>query len=112
MLLTRAGILDARMGSADRVNRALPTGKRGLECVAVSKPPRELPTVPGLVYFQIARGSSPEEWQYLQKSLRLAIWVNENRIAGPIEGQRTLRIRLPQFEISLEFNLFVIARDR
>ena len=52
-----------------------------------------MPALPGLIYFQISRESAQGEWQNVQKSLTLAIRLNENLIAGNIQGQRILTIK-------------------
>src|SRR5262249_52162200 len=83
-LLTRAGQLDMKVGSSDRVDAIYRLGQAGLRFTHAPRPPRALPTLPGLIYFQINRESQQSEWQNVQKSLTLAIRLNENLIAGDI----------------------------
>jgi hypothetical protein len=45
----------------------------------------------------------------VQRSLTLAIRLNETRIAGNIQGQRELTVRLPSGQTTkMEFILFVV----
>jgi type VI secretion system protein ImpJ len=105
-LLTR-GRLDMKIGSSDRVDRIFEMGAAGLKFSFAPTPPRALPTIQGLIYFQLNPDS--EEWQNVRKSLTLAIRLNENHIAGLIQGQRTLTIRLATGQTtSMEFTLYVL----
>ena len=73
-------------------------------------PPRVLPAAQGLIYFEVSRGT--EEWQNVQRSLTLAIRLNETRIAGPVEGQRILTIKsAPGQTTTMEFTLYVVKAD-
>ena len=92
-LLTKPGQLDMKIGSSDRVDDIFRLGQAGLKFAYNPRPPRALPSLPGLSYFQVSRESQAEEWQNVQKSLTLAIRLNENRIAGNIQGQRILTIK-------------------
>ena len=58
-LLTKAGQLDMKLGSSDRVEELFRQGAAGLRFVAEQLPPQALPKVPGQVYFQSDPG--PEE---------------------------------------------------
>ena len=70
-------------------------------------PPRVLPSIPGMNYFQVSRDS--EEWQNVRQSLTLAVRLNESRIAGNIQGQRTLTILKSDGQTTtMEFTLFVV----
>jgi type VI secretion system protein ImpJ len=108
-MLTRPGILDMKIGSADRVDDIFRLGRRGLEFAHCPVPPRVLPTQQGLHYFQVNRASQQEEWGYVQQSLTLAIRMNENRIDGNIDGQKVLRIRTGKDNTTMEFTLYVVA---
>jgi len=83
----------------------------GLEFTASGKPPRALPVQQGLVYFQVLRSTKLEEWQNVQKSLTLAIRLNQNRIVGNIEGQHILSIRTGGEQRTMQFTLFLVPRE-
>jgi type VI secretion system protein ImpJ len=104
-LLTRGG-LDMKIGSSERVDRIFQMGEAGLRLTFAQAPPRALPIQPGLIYFQIGRDS--DEWQNVRKSLALAIRLNENRIAGDIQGQRILTVRRGNQTVPLSFTLYVL----
>jgi hypothetical protein len=54
-----------------------------------------------------------EEWQNVQKSLTLAIRLNENYIAGNIQGQRVLTIKTSNNQtITLQFMLYVVPQGQ
>jgi type VI secretion system protein ImpJ len=110
-LVTRAGQLDMKIGSSDRVDTIYRQGAAGLRFAHVTHPPRALPLAQGQVYFQIAGEANDVEWQQVKKSLSLAIRINENLIAGNIEGQRVLNIRQGGQTVPLQFTLFVMGRD-
>ena len=110
-LLTRPGELDMKVGSSDRVDAIFRMGLAGLRFAYSPRPPRALPSIPGLIYFQVARESQEAEWANVQKSLNLAVRLNENLISGNIQGQRILTIRAGGRATTLEFTLFVVARD-
>jgi type VI secretion system protein ImpJ len=111
-LLTRPGVLDMKIGSSDRVDDIFRLGQRGLIFAHAPNPPRALPSLQGLTYFQINRDSQPEEWTRVHKSLTLAIRLNERRIEGNIEGQRVLRINTGSQLTTLQFTLYVVGRDK
>src|SRR5207247_346183 len=75
-LLTKAGQLDMKIGSSDKVDEIFKYGKAGLRFTYSPTPPRALPQTPGLIYFQVDRASQQQEWQAVQKSLTLAIRLN------------------------------------
>ena len=75
------------------------------------RPPRALPSLPGLIYFQVNRESSEADWTQVHKSLTLAIRLNENLIAGNIQGQRVLTIKTGGQTSTLQFTLYVVAQD-
>ena len=83
-------------------------GKRGLRFTHTPQPPAALPQRGGLVFFRVDRTSSPTEWLNVQKSLGLAIRLNENRVAGGIQDQRRLTIKTGEGTTTLQFTLFVI----
>lgn len=108
-LLTVPGQLDMKIGSSERVDAIYRLGQAGLQFSPRPQPPNVLPAMPGLVYFQIRRDQTNVEWQNVQRSLALALRLNENRIAGNIQGQRVLNITMGQQTAPLQFTLFVIA---
>jgi type VI secretion system protein ImpJ len=67
--------------------------------------------VPGLVYFQVNRESQQQEWQKVQRSLTMAIRLNENLIVGNIQGQRVLTIKHGGQSSTMQFNLFVVEQE-
>ncbi len=93
-LLTQVGRLDMKVGSSDRVDQIFTKGAAGLRFTPSPRPPRALPAAPELTYFQIDRDSTPSEWQYVEKSLSLAIRFNEKLIEGTIQGERELKLRI------------------
>jgi type VI secretion system protein ImpJ len=111
-LLTRSGQLDMKIGSSERVNEIFRLGEMGLRFTHTPIPPRALPKTTGLVYFQILRESNPQEWQRVQKTLALAIRLNENLIVGNIQGQRVLTIRSGGQTTTMQFTLYVVPQEQ
>jgi type VI secretion system protein ImpJ len=106
-LLTVPGQLDMKVGSSDRVDQIFRLGQAGLKFTHTPQPPRSLPVAPGLVYFQVSREAQLPEWQNVQRSLSLAIRLNEQRIVGSIQGRRQLSIRVAGQTTVMQFTLFV-----
>lgn len=111
-ILTTNSILDMKVGSSDRVEDIYRNGQAGLRFAHNSIPPRALPNRPGLVYFQIDRNSQKDEWESVRKSLTLAVRLNENRIAGNIQGQQVLQVRSTGRTFDMEFTLFVAPQGK
>jgi type VI secretion system protein ImpJ len=109
-LLTVPGQLDMKIGSSDRVDAIFRLGQAGLRFDTCPRPPRMLPMLPGLIYFQVSRDSQQLEWHNVQKSLTLALRLNENRIAGNIQGQRVLTIKNGGQTATLQFTLYVVPQ--
>ncbi len=107
-LLTTVGQLDMKLGSSERVDTIFRLGQAGLRFAHQPQPPRALPVMPGLIYFQVNRESQLSEWQNVQRSLTLALRLNENFIAGNIQGQRTLTIRANNQTAPMTFTLYVV----
>jgi type VI secretion system protein ImpJ len=107
-LLTKAGQLDMKIGSSDRVDAIYRLGQAGLRFTHTLQPPLALPIVQGLIYFQVVRDAQPEEWKNVQKSLALAIRLNETRIDGNIQGEKVLTIRTKGQTTKLQFTLYVV----
>jgi type VI secretion system protein ImpJ len=110
-LLTRAGHLDMKIGSSARVDEIFDRGSAGLKFTPSPSPPRALPSLPDLVYFQVSRESQQAEWQDVQKSLTLAIRLNQQRIVGNIQGQRTLTIKTGSQTTTMQFVLYLVPRE-
>jgi type VI secretion system protein ImpJ len=110
-LLTKAGQLDMKIGSSERVDTIFREGLAGLRVGHSARPPRALPQLPGQVYFQVQREASAEEWANVARSLTLAIRLNERLIVGNIQGQRVLTIKGPTRTTPLQFTLYVVPND-
>jgi len=111
-LLTRAG-LDMKIGSSDRVDEIYRLGQAGLKFTHSARPPRALPAVQGLVFFQVNRDSQQDEWNNVQKSLTLAIRLKEHLIAGNIEGQQVLTIKTGgPTQAKIKFTLYVVKEEK
>jgi len=93
-LLTKPGGLDMKVGSSDRVDQLFRLGQAGLKFAHTPQRPAALPQRPGLIYFRINRESQQGEWLNVQRSLSLAVRLNETRIAGKIQDQRRLTINV------------------
>jgi type VI secretion system protein ImpJ len=113
-LLTKSGRdgLDMKIGSSERVDEIFRLGEAGLKFAHAPRPPRALPTTPGLVYFQVNREASQREWAYVQKSLTVAVRMNERLIDGDIQGQQVLRIRSGSHFTTMQFTLFVVPEKK
>jgi type VI secretion system protein ImpJ len=109
-LLTKAGKLDMKIGSSNRVDDIYRQGAAGLRFTHVPHPPRALPAPAGQVYFQIHGEATDPEWQHVQKNLSLAIRVNENLVAGDIQGQQVLTIKHGGRDLRLRFSLFLLPQ--
>jgi type VI secretion system protein ImpJ len=110
-LLTVPGLLDMKIGSSERVDTIFRLGQAGLRFEHCLRPPRALPVHPGLVFFQVSRDSRQNEWQNVQKSLTLALRLNENRIVGNIQGQRVLTAKIGSQTYTLQFTLYVTPQE-
>ncbi|MCI0458618.1 MAG: type VI secretion system baseplate subunit TssK [Gemmataceae bacterium] len=110
-LLTKAGQLDMKIGSSERVDTIFREGLAGLRVGHTARPPRALPQLPGQVYFQVQREASMEEWQHVARSLTLAMRLNERLILGNIQGQRVLTIKAATRTTPLQFTLYVVPNE-
>ncbi len=111
-LLTRGG-LDMKIGSSQRVDEIFQLGMQGLRFAHTPEPPRVLPKLNNLVYFQVDRQAQQEEWQAVHKTLSLAVRLNQNRMVGEIQGQREVRIRTEgEKTTSMAFTLYVVPKDK
>jgi type VI secretion system protein ImpJ len=110
-ILTR-GSLDMKIGSSERVDSIFKFGSAGLRFQQNPRPPRALPNIPGLIYFEVSRSSQLEEWQHVQKSLTLAIRMNENKIAGDIQGKKVFTVKTSGNQTTnLQFTLYVVKQE-
>jgi type VI secretion system protein ImpJ len=109
-LLTRTGLLDMKIGSADRVEEIFKRGMGGLKFEYKAGPPGVLPS--GRTYFQINRDSQHQEWEDVRKSLTLAIRLKERDIQGSIQGQQELRIAVAGQTHTMQFHLYVLRREQ
>lgn len=109
-LLTKPGLLDMKLGSSDRVDNLFRNAQAGLRFTHASAPPQSLPSPAGQVYFQVSRDTADAEWQHMQKSLNLALRMNENFIAGSIQGQRLLSVKYNGKTVPLQFTLYVAPK--
>ena len=107
-LLTTPGQFDMKIGSSSRVDAIFRMGRAGLKFEYQPIPPRTLPAQPGLIYFVIRRESQDEEWQHVQRSFTLALRFNENFIAGAVQGQRTLNIKVGTMTVPMQYTLYVV----
>lgn len=114
-LLTTPGQLDMKIGSANRVDHMFTRGIPSLEFTHALTPPRVLPTMADLTYFQVNRDSRQSEWEKVKESLTLAVRVNHKRFevgpAGNINGMRVLALHQHghQPATTMQFSLFVVA---
>lgn len=104
--------LDMKIGSSENVDDIFRLGRAGLRFSSVSRPPRALPSQSGLIYFQVDREREAEEWSAVQRSLALAIRLNENLIVSDIQGQRTLTIKVGGQATTMQFTLYVVSSDQ
>jgi type VI secretion system protein ImpJ len=116
-LLTKPGQLDMKIGSSDRVDHMFTRGIKALEFTHAPHPPRVLPTMSDLTYFQVNRDAQKSEWAQVQHSLTLAIRVNHSRIVvgpqGDIQGQRVLALKQQGAKagVTMEFALFLVPGE-
>lgn len=108
-VLTQPGVLDMKVGSSERVDGIFRYGREGLRFLPVRNAPHVLPRPGNMTYFQTAADATAE-WGAVQKSLTLAIRLNENRIVGSIQGSRDLTVTIDGKTSSLRFTLFVVPR--
>jgi type VI secretion system protein ImpJ len=110
LMLTKQGSLDMKIGSSDRADQIFREGGAGLKFKPTNNPPTMLPRREGLTYFQISRDTQPHEWQAVQRTLQLAVRLNERLIQGDIAGREditvtTLRGKTAKFK----FTLYVLS---
>ncbi len=111
-LLTKAGQLDMKLGSSDRVEDLFRQGAAGLRFVAEQLPPQALPKVPGQVYFQVTQDPKNPEWLNVKNSLMLALRLNEKLIVGNIQNERRLTVKAAGRNVTMQFALYMLPRNR
>ncbi len=107
-LLAKNGGLDMKIGSSERVDHLYNQRLPGLVFDFVPQPPRALPIVPGLIYFQVRREAQESEWKSVREKLTLAIRLNQARIGESFEGKNEVLIRTGAQSARLEFWLYVL----
>jgi type VI secretion system protein ImpJ len=111
-LLTKAGQLDMKVGSSDRVEELYRQGAAGLRFVYEQLPPQGLPKVSGQMYFQVIQDPKNPEWLNVKKSLMLALRLNENLIVGNIQNQPRLTIKAGGRNVAMQFSLYVLPEKK
>jgi type VI secretion system protein ImpJ len=106
-LLTVPGQLDMKVGSAERVDVVYQLGQQGLRFEQRPRP-TVLPEQAGQVFFRINRNIAEREWQSVQRTLALAVRVNETRLAASLAGQTFLSIRVGGQTARLYFTLYAV----
>jgi type VI secretion system protein ImpJ len=102
--------LDMKVGSSDRIEMMYRLGELGLRFSHVPGPslPQALPREKGLTYFQINREQQQSEWQFVERSLTLAVRFNEKMIVGNIDRQEVVNLRV-EAEMPFRFSLFLLG---
>ena len=108
-ILTQPGVLDMKIGSSEQADAIFRYGREGLRFLPVRNAPRALPHPDNMTYFQLATDATAE-WTAVQKSLTLAIRLNENRVVGTMQGQRDLTVQIAGQTSTLRFTLYVVPR--
>jgi type VI secretion system protein ImpJ len=111
-LLTKAGQLDMKVGSSDRVEELFCQGAAGLRFAAEALPAAGLPKVTGQVYFRVVQDPKNPEWQHVKKSLLLAFRLNENLIVGSVQNERRITIKAGGRNVAMQFSLYVLPSKK
>jgi type VI secretion system protein ImpJ len=104
------GQLNMKIGSFERVDEIFQRGLRGLAFAYNPRPPRALPESRTLTYFQINLESSLDEWENVQKSLTVAIRLNEKLVAGNIQDKKVVTIRTEGTTTTMQFTLYIVPQ--
>jgi type VI secretion system protein ImpJ len=107
-VLTQPGVLDMKVGSSARVDDIFRLGSAGLSFLPVPHPPRALPAAGGTAYFQLAADPTGAEWPEVRRSLSLAVRVNEHRVVGSVQGERTITVQVGPQTTALSFTLYAV----
>jgi type VI secretion system protein ImpJ len=105
--------IDMKVGSSDRIETIYRMGDLGLRFSHVPGPslPQALPRDRGLTYFEINREQQQNEWQYVDRSLTLAIRFNESKVVGNVDGQEIINLRLAS-EMPFRFALYLLGSGK
>jgi type VI secretion system protein ImpJ len=106
-LLTVPGQLDMKVGSGDRVDAIFQLGQAGLRFESCPKP-GVLPDLAGQRYFRVSR--QPEkEWAQVLRSLTVAVRINETRVVGGLQGQRSVTVKVAGGQTNtMQFTLYAV----
>jgi type VI secretion system protein ImpJ len=106
-LLTVPGQLDMKVGSGDRVDAIYQLGQAGLRFEPCPRP-GVLPDLAGARYFRVSR--QPErEWAAVLRSLTMAARINETRVVGQLQNQRSLTVRTAGGQTNtMQFTLYAV----
>jgi type VI secretion system protein ImpJ len=112
--LLSPGGLDMKIASAEQVDHIFERGQKGLKFDSVARPPRALPSPPGLNYFKVDPQSLPALWQDVRDRLTLALRLNKTgRVESPDNEPNELTIRTSGGQTaSLKFTLYVLSQER
>ena len=61
-----------------------------------------------MVYFEVSRESSSNEWAQVQKMKTLAVRIQERDVIGSIDGNRELTIKTGAQSTTFAFTLYLI----
>jgi type VI secretion system protein ImpJ len=107
-LLTVPGQLDMKVGAGDRVDAIYQLGQAGLRFEPCPRPTM-LPELAGQRYFRLSR--MPEkEFAQVQRSLTIAIRINETKIVGSLVNQRAVTVRTAGSPATLQFTLYAAPK--
>jgi type VI secretion system protein ImpJ len=102
--------LDMKIASATQVDQIFDQGRMGLKFVHAPQPPVVLPSVSGLIYFQVDPQAQPAVWQDVKNNLTLALRVG-GVLKNPKDASNELTIRAGGGQTgSLKFALYVVRR--
>jgi type VI secretion system protein ImpJ len=114
LLSSGPGGLDMKIASADQVDQIFTLAKRGVKFEHSARPPRVLPSPPGLIYFQVDPQSQPDVWQDIKDKLTLALRLNtRGLVESPDNAPNELTIRTSDGQTaSLMFTLYVVPQEQ
>ncbi len=106
-LLTVPGQLDMKVGAGDRVDAIFQLGQAGLKFETCPRP-GVLPDMAGQRYFRVSR-MPDKEWGAVVRALTLAARINETRLVGSLNGQRTVTVRTAGGQTqTMQFTLYAV----
>jgi type VI secretion system protein ImpJ len=105
-LLTGAGQLDWKLGSANQVELIFKQGREGLLLVSLDRTPAPLP-VRGWMYYEVTRQNAA--WKDVQDTQTLAMRFRDSLVNKSGGGDdRTLVVNSRGKRIALQFALFAV----